>query len=1174
MGALATRVPYLLLVGAFLFSLGVSTSAEQPPSVPPLITQRVDETKRTVLQGNTHPLARPQFDRGAAPPDVPMNRMLLVLKRSPAQEHALLGLLDDQQDKASPNYHQWLTPQNFGKQFGPADQDIQAVTTWLQSHGFQIGKVAKGKNIIEFSGIASQVQEAFHTAIHKYVVNGEEHWANASDPEIPTALTPVVAGVHTLHNFLKKPMIHVAEQKMRAQLVTGKDGKPHVTFPGTPPVYGLGPADFATIYNVNPLYQSIPAINGAGQTIGVVGRSNFSKDLDDVDQFFGIFDEVSAHYQVTLNGTDPGDLGGGEEAEATLDVTWSASVAPGSLVNFVVSATTNTTDGVDLSEAYIVDNNLSEVMTESFGSCEASQTSTEAQGYATLAEQAAAQGVTYLVASGDSGPEGCDDPDVETVATGPLSVSVLAATPFNLAVGGTVLNENGQESKYWNSTNNTENLGSALSYIPEDVWNESCLSSQCGENAGIWASGGGASTLFAKPSWQSGVAGIPNDGWRDVPDVSLTAAAEHDPYLLCLEGSCIPDSEGFIEFALVGGTSASTPAFAGIMALVDQKMGGPQGQAGYVLYKLAAAEKLSSCNASNTTGLPASTCIFNDVTVGNNAVPGEKNYGESDAQYQSGAGYDLATGLGSVNATNLVNQWNTVTFTATTTTLSLTPTSITHGQSVAVSAAVAPKSGTGTPTGDIALVIVNTPGGHQGLGAFTLNGGSVSSTINSLPGGSYSVIARYGGDGTFGSSTSAPTPAITVNAESSVTAVSAMTLNSSFNFIPFTGGPYGAFVYLRADVTGQSGNGVPSGNLNFMDTDGFIPGNSFALNSQGNTATPNFLNNPIGGQPTGLFTLAPGAHSIKGMYLGDSSFNASTSSPVDFTITQAPTTTSFLSSNPQLQGTVLNAIVNTNSGGNPPTGMVTFFINGTAVGSAPADSSALAVISPSGALQGASSIFGYSDATLANGSYTVKAVYQGDTNYLSSTSSPAKITLQSDFFLSPSPDVLGITAPGSSGSLTLTVGALDGYTGTIAFSASSCSGLPAGAACAFSPSSVAGGGTTTLSITTTAASSAVLKPGSTPRPALWATLGVAWLAGLIWIGLPSEKRRSLNLLVVLFCALTITGAGCGGGSGSSPAPTPPPPPAPTPTPAGSYNVTVTATSGSLKHNVGLTLVVE
>jgi hypothetical protein len=1174
MGIRATRTPVLFAVA--LLILGVSASAEQPPSVLPLIVQRVDETQLTVLQGNTHPLARPQFDHGTAPPDLPMNRMLLVLKRSPAQEHALLGLLDDQQDKASPNYHKWLTPENFGKQFGPADSDVQTVTVWLQSHGFQIGHIAKGKNIIEFSGVASQVQEAFHTAIHKYVVNGEEHWANATDPQIPTALTPVVAGMHTLHNFLKQPMIHIAEQRIKGQLVKGKDGKSYVTFPGTPPAYALGPADYATIYNINPLYQSTPAINGAGETIAIVARSDFYENGSDVSNFFQVFDWSSPGWPTTLNGPDPGDLGGGDEAEATLDVTWSGAVAPGALPDLVVSATTNTTDGVDLSEAYIIDNNLGAVMTESFGSCEASQTSAEAQGYATLAEQAAAQGITYLVASGDSGAEGCDDPDIETIATGPLSVNVLAATPFNLAVGGTMFNEDGLDSKYWSSTNNANNLGSALSYIPEDVWNESCLASQCGDSAGIWAGGGGPSTFFTKPAWQSGVEGIPSDGWRDVPDVALTAAADHDPYLLCLEGSCVPDADGYIFFAAVGGTSAPTPAFAGIMALVDQKMGGPQGQAGYVLYRLAAAEKLSSCNASNTSGLPASTCIFNDVTVGNNAVPGEKDYAEPGAPYQSGVGYDLATGLGSVNVANLVNNWNTVTFTPTTTTLSLTPNSITHGQPVNVSAAVAPKSGSGTPTGDIALVIVNTPGGHQGLGAFTLSGGSVSSTISSLPGGTYSVTARYTGDGTFAPSTSAPTPSITVTAENSTTVLSALTLNPSFNFIPFTGGSYGSFVYLRADVAAQSGNGIPTGNLNFIDTAGSIPGNSFALNSQGNTATPNFLNSPNGGAPTGLYTLAPGAHSITGMYLGDSSFLASTSSAINFAITQASTTTA-LASVGATKGATFTATVNTSSGGNPPSGTVQFFVNGSAVGSPVQVTQLPALTTLTGTLQGAQATASYNDTALVNGpTYSIKSIYQGDTNYLSSTSTSVPVTLKSDFSFSEGQNQLDLNAPGAGADMTLTVAALDGYSGTINFSSSSCSGLPTGAKCTFSPASIAGGGTTTLTVSTTAATASTLQPSNNRGLGWWVTLTTTGLAGLIWLGVPTKRRRSLHLLALLFCALSITGVGCGGGGSSAPAPTPAPPPtpAPTPTPAGVYNVVVTATSGSLTHKVSFTLDVE
>ena len=1163
------RLAPLVALAAVILTLTLPAYTQQPSGIPPLITQSIDETQRTVLHGNTHPLARPQYDRGPAPPDLPMKRMMLVLKRSPKQEAALLSLLDDQQDKASSSYHKWLKPEDFGKQFGLADEDIQTVTKWLRSHGFEIGHVAKGKNIIEFSGNASQVQEAFHTAIHKYVVNGKEHWANANDPEIPSALTAAVAGVHTLHNFLKQPMMHVAEQKIQAQLVTGKDGKPHVTFPGNPPLHALGPADYATIYNISPLYGKTPPINGTNQTIAIVGRSNFSIQFDDVDQFFGIFDVINASYHVTLNGNDPGDLGGGEEEEATLDVSWSAVLAPGALVNFVVSATTNTTDGVDLSESYIIDNNLADVMSESFGSCEASQTSTAAQTDANLAEQAAAQGITYLVASGDSGAEGCDDPDIETVASGPLSVNILAATPFNLAVGGTMFNEDGEDSKYWSSTNTSETLGSALSYIPEDVWNESCLAAQCGDDAGIWAGGGGVSSFFNKPGWQSGVAGIPNDGQRDVPDVSLTAAG-HDPYLLCIEDSCTPDAQGFISFAAVGGTSASTPAFAAVMALVDQKMNARQGQAGYVLYKLAAAEKLSSCNASNTSGLPASNCVFNDVTVGNNAVPGEVNYGKPTAQYQSGTGYDLASGLGSVNVANLVNQWNTVTFTPTTTTLSLSPLTITHGQTVNVTATVVPNSGMGVPTGDISLVTSS----KQALGFFTLSGGSVSSTINNLPGGHYTVTASYGGDGTFAPSSSAPTPSLSVSEEGSITTVSAYTLNSRFSFVPFTGGPYGGFVYLRADIVGRSGNGTPTGTAMFNDNGNSLSDIPFSLNSQGNTSTPNFLNSPIGGTPAGLFTLSPGAHALTATYFGDMSFLASNSTPVNVTITQA-STTAVLTAVGANKGANLTATVNTSSGGNAPSGTVTFFVNGSPTGSPVTVTAEPAFVSLAGTLQGAQATASFNDTALTNGTaYTLKATYSGDANYVASTAPSIQFTPQADFLLTESENELDIASPGMSSNMTLTFAALDGFSGTIGLSASSCSGLPAGAACAFSKAQVSGGGTTTLTVSTTAASKSQLHHGAPLN--LLASITAVGLAGFLWLGVPAHKRRSAAMLAVVFCAIAISNVSCGGGGGSSGTgsggTTPPPPP--TPTPAGIYKVVVTAASGSLKHSVSFTLNVE
>jgi len=858
-----------------------SSGAQSAAALPPLITQAVNEAQVTVLKGNTHPLARPQFDLGTAPATLPMQRMLLVLKRSPAQEAALRKLLDDQQDKHSPSYHKWLTPLQYGQQFGPTDSDLQTITSWLQSYGFQVG-TTQGRTVLEFSGSASQVQQAFHTAIHKYLVNDEQHWANSSDPQIPTALTPAVAGVLTLHNFLKKPLVRYTRQTVPAKIRAGN--RPAITF--SDGSHGLAPLDFAKIYNSDAYSTTTPGPTGSGVVIGVVGRSNLFNGTEDVTDFDSaqIFDVTGGTFNVILNGPDPGDLGGSEEIEATLDSTWTGAVAPGATVDFVVSAGTNTTDGTDLSEVYIIENNLADIMTESFGSCEAQNTGEEA-GVLALAEQAAAQGITYFVSTGDSGAEGCDDPS-EAAATFPVSVNILAATPFNTAVGGTVFDDTANPAIYWSSTNTGQE--SAISYIPEDVWNDSCPASTCGSNANIAAGGGGVSTLFQKPTWQTGVTGIPAGSARDIPDVVLSAST-HDGYVLCLEGSCVPDSTGEFSLFLVGGTSASAPSFAGIMAQVDQEMvilnpgSSPrQGVAGYVLYRLAATENatLAQCNGSGTT-LPVSTCIFHDITVGNNAVPGEVNYGSATAQYQATVGYDLASGLGSVNINNLVTNWNTVTFNPTTTTLALTPLSITHGATVTVTIGVAPSSGTGTaPTGDVALIALNGPSPAQtGTNFYTLSAGSAGGTTNQLPGGSYNVTANYAGDATYAPSVSTPV-AIQVTAENSTTTVSQFDQN--FNPIaPGTSLPFGSFIFVRADVAGSSNRGVPTGLVTFKDTAPNFPGaifnpviNPVALNSEGNTS--------IG---AGVINFDAGSHSISASYAGDASFNASSSTKsASFTI--------------------------------------------------------------------------------------------------------------------------------------------------------------------------------------------------------------------------------------------------------------------------------------------------
>jgi hypothetical protein len=1029
----------------------------------PLITQAVDESQLTVLKGNKHPLAKPQFDLGAAPAALPMERMQLVLKRSADQEYALRTLLDNQQDKHSASYHKWLTPTEFGKQFGPADSDIQTVTRWLQSYGFQVG-TTKGRTVLEFSGSAGQVQEAFHTAIHKYIVNGEQHWANASDPSIPTALTPAVAGVLTLHNFLKKPLIRYTKQTYQGKVRPGK--RPNLTF--SDGSHGMAPFDFATIYN-SQAYNS--GINGQGVAIGVVGRSDLYNSGQDVSDFRSqlMLGACCGGMNLIVNGADPGDLGGGEEGEATLDNSWSSAVAPGATIDFVVSATTNTADGVDLSEIYIIENNLSDIMTESFGGCEADSTSTEAAGVSALAEQAAAQGITYFVSSGDNGAEGCDDPDSEMVASGPVSVSLLASTPFNVAVGGTVFNDTANPTNYWSATNN--NQESALSYIPENVWNDSCSSASCGTNANIFAGSGGQSIYFTKPTWQQVTYdGIQSDGTRDLPDVSLTADT-HDGYVLCLEGSCEPNSQGEFFLYLSGGTSASAPSFAGIMALVNNQMAtlntalGPrQGLANFGLYRLAAQENsiLSECNGSSTTALPTSNCIFNDVTVGNNAVPGELNYGSPTAQFQAGVGYDMASGLGSVNITNLVNEWNAFTFNPTTTTLALGQmTGIAHGSPVSVNVGVAPSSGTGTsPTGDVSLLASNS-GSGTAVGFFTLAGGLAASSISDLPGGSYNVYANYSGDTTY-SASSSNLVSVTVTPEASTTTTSVLGANSDGSSFPFQSGPFGSFVYLRADVAGFSGHGTPTGSVTFADSFGTIPGgNTFNLNSG-----EQFQNGSNATSPNGVLFDA-GTHNLSASYSGDASFNPSSSAgPTQFTIQAG-----FLASIGSAQSSVL------------------------------------------------------------------------------------------------------VSAPGSSGSTSVSVSWSTGFSGMISLA---CSGLPAGSACAFGPASFQATSkyatnTSTITVTTTAAAAA----SSLPPGHDWRLRTLAFglmLFSVMLVGIPRRRRSPLLLAAVLGLIMFVPacGGGSSSGSGGSQSTTPPA----TATPAGSYNVVVSATSGSTTSTTGFTLVVE
>ena len=486
---------------------------------------------------------------------------------------------------------------------------------------------------------------------------------------------------------------------------------PEYTSGGT---HYLAPADFAAIYDVAALYSQ--SLDGTGQSIAIAGRSDFNHS--DVQAFRSLFGLPAKAPTVIVNGADPGILSSGEQMEATLDVTWSGAVAKNATVDFVVSKSTNSSDGVTLSAQYIVNHNVAPVVSLSFGNCEAAIGTAGNQFWNSLWQQAAAQGMTVLVAAGDSGAAGCDSPSSSTGTV--AGVNGMCSTPYSTCLGGTQFSDASNPNAYW-SAGNSSTYESALSYIPEAAWN---ASGTVTGGSGLWAGGGGPSQIYPKPSWQSGP-GVPADGFRDTPDVSLNSAS-HDGYLLAFNG----------QFYVVAGTSVAAPSFAGLLAIAVQKTGAPLGNANPVLYSLATEQ--SSGGAS----------VFHDITTGNNTVPGV-------AGFTAGPGYDLATGLGSVDASLLVNNWGGGSTTTPTPALHLSApstASLASGGSATVTATITVSGGFNS---SVALSIVGLPSGltYTSSPSSTLaapGSGSVMLTLkaaSTLAAGTYNVTISATGGG-------------------------------------------------------------------------------------------------------------------------------------------------------------------------------------------------------------------------------------------------------------------------------------------------------------------------------------------------------------------------------------------------------------------------------------------
>ena len=512
------------------------------------------------MKGNVLPFAQSRYDRGRLDASFRMERMTMVFKPTQAQQFELDQLLEDQQNPTSPSYHKWLAPEEFADRFGLSSNDLDQIVSWLRSQGFTVNEVSPTRRWVVFSGETHQVESAFETTIHEYSAEGQSFYANATDPVIPAAFADVVSGFHSLNNFrmTPRPRVRRFDRSLSPQFTSSVSGN-----------HFLAPADFATIYNLKGLYAG--GFDGTGQKIVIVGQTNIQ--LSDIQAFRAASGLPANDPQVILvpGSSDPGIVSGDLE-EASLDIEWSGAVAPNAQIIFVTSR-----NGVFDSLQYAISQNLAPVISMSYGSCERNFTTQQASSIAALAQQANAQGITVIAASGDSGAADCESQSARIASRG-LAVDIPASIPFVTAVGGSTFQEATTTS--WSLTNGSSN-GSAVSYIPEVTWNDTAVAGR------LTASGGGRSIYFSKPSWQTGI-GVPNDGGRDVPDISLNASGGHDGYLVCSGGSCV---NGFRSstggLTVVGGTSAGAPAFAGVVAILNQLSNSSQGNVNPKLYAFA-----------------------------------------------------------------------------------------------------------------------------------------------------------------------------------------------------------------------------------------------------------------------------------------------------------------------------------------------------------------------------------------------------------------------------------------------------------------------------------------------------------------------------------------------------------------------------------------------------------
>ena len=708
-GKLITGLSGAVCVGLLTASVGAASGQTRSSPAPAA-------ADLASLPGHVHRFADPRFDAGEAPNSLRMGGLELIIAKTPAQQRALDKLVADQQNPKAPQYHRWLTPAEYGSRFGASTATIAALSNWLKSNGLQVGTVPASRSHLPFTGDKEKIEAAFHTQIHLFNVNGESHYANASNPMIPAVLKTTIAAVRGLNDFYPKPGVKPMSAVPRSVLpaLAGHNARasesPDTFYSGSNQYPGyVGPTDFATMYNFLPLYQR--GITGAGVTVAIAAQSDINPSV--LTKFwsafavagsnFGLPDQLFSSIPVPTadGGVDPGQTMDGDEDEAYLDTEIVGALAPGAKLVLVRDKVATT------AAQYIIDQNLAAVLNISFGQCEGADASANTATNA-MWEQAVSEGITVTVSSGDVGVAGCtaraDIGKANDVNSNGFAVNGLASTPYDLAVGGTDFYPT-MESQYWSPTNQPGTLASALSHIPEIVWNDSCANpifanafqvfdpivfcntaklpggSTANPFIEISGSGSGISSCtatdingnctggYAQPSWEVGF-GVGSFGARAIPDVSMIATR----WLMCSYDTtpCDPTQAPTFPPAAPGtikilaGTSAAAPSVAAIIAMLDQTQittattDGRQGLVNPLLYQLAWSEYQnpaveSECNASGDS-VNLSDCVFFDVTAGSNAQPcSVANYGAAStgslpaSTCVTESGY--ATGIMEVNGT-------------------------------------------------------------------------------------------------------------------------------------------------------------------------------------------------------------------------------------------------------------------------------------------------------------------------------------------------------------------------------------------------------------------------------------------------------------------------------------------------------------------------------------------